>query len=265
MTQFLIRFVIGGLVVSVFAICGDVLRPKSFAGLFGAAPSVALASLGLTFKQNGAQYVAIEARSMMLGATAFLVYVYLVGQVLKRGHAKAFDGVHTGHADMVCPQLYGPMAAPEVCVMQIRFDRRSLKETRAHEYAARFLFGGLCTGVAWLIAKKFGPAIVGLFLAFPAIFLVAVSMIQDHEKRRKAEIGRDGTLRGREAAALDAFGASTGCAVLLAFALWTWRFATRFAYSYVLLTSLALWVLVSWVGYLIQTHWPRDKRTRPLC
>jgi Protein of unknown function (DUF3147) len=43
MTQFLIRFVIGGLVVSVFAICGDVLRPKSFAGLFGAAPSVALA------------------------------------------------------------------------------------------------------------------------------------------------------------------------------------------------------------------------------
>jgi len=47
MTQFLIRFVIGGLVVSVFAICGDVLRPKSFAGLFGAAPSVALASLAL--------------------------------------------------------------------------------------------------------------------------------------------------------------------------------------------------------------------------
>jgi hypothetical protein len=89
MTQFLIRFAIGGLVVSVFAICGDVLRPKSFAGLFGAAPSVALASLGLTFKQNGAQYVAIEARSMMLGAVAFLVYVYLVGQVLKRGHEKA--------------------------------------------------------------------------------------------------------------------------------------------------------------------------------
>lgn len=89
MTQFLIRFAIGGLVVSVFAICGDVLRPKSIAGLFSAAPSVALASLGLTFKQNGAQYVAIEARSMLLGAVAFLAYVYLVGQILQRGQVKA--------------------------------------------------------------------------------------------------------------------------------------------------------------------------------
>lgn len=89
MTPFLIRFVIGGLVVSAFAICGDVLRPKSFAGLFGAAPSVALASLSLAFKQNGPSYVAIEARSMMLGAVAFLAYAYLVGQILKRSQAKA--------------------------------------------------------------------------------------------------------------------------------------------------------------------------------
>jgi len=148
--------------------------------------------------------------------------------------------------------------------MQIRLDLRSLKETRAHEYIARFLFGGLCTGVALIIAKNFGPAIGGLFLAFPAIFPAAASMIQDHEKRSKAEIGHDGTSRGREAAALDAFGAAIGCAGLLVFALWTWRFATKFASSYVLLTSLALWVLVSWVGYLIRTHWPRDKRTQTL-
>jgi hypothetical protein len=146
--------------------------------------------------------------------------------------------------------------------MQIRFDLRSLKETRAHEYAARFLFGGVCTGVAWLIAKKFGPAIGGLFLAFPAIFPAAASMIQDHEKRRKTEVGHDGTSRGREAAALDAFGASIGCVGLLVFALWTWQFATRLASLYVLLTSLSLWILVSVAGYLIRAHWPRGKRTR---
>lgn len=148
--------------------------------------------------------------------------------------------------------------------MQIRFDLRSLKETRAREYAARFLFGGFCTGVAWIIAKKFGPAIGGLFLAFPAIFPAAASMIQDHEKRRKAEIGRDGTSRGREAAALDAFGASVGCAGLFVFALWTWQFATRFAFSYVLPISLFLWMLVSGVGYLIRMHWHQDKRTHTL-
>jgi hypothetical protein len=48
-TQLLIRFLVGGAVVSVFAVLGDVLKPKSFAGLFPAAPSVALATLGLTF------------------------------------------------------------------------------------------------------------------------------------------------------------------------------------------------------------------------
>ena len=48
MIQILIRFLVGGAMVSVFALIGDVLKPKSFAGLFGAAPSVALATLGLT-------------------------------------------------------------------------------------------------------------------------------------------------------------------------------------------------------------------------
>jgi hypothetical protein len=48
MSQILVRFLVGAAVVSVFAIVGDLLKPKSFAGLFGAAPSVALATLGLT-------------------------------------------------------------------------------------------------------------------------------------------------------------------------------------------------------------------------
>ena len=38
MTEYLVRFLIGGIAVSLFAVLGDVLRPKSFAGLFGAAP-----------------------------------------------------------------------------------------------------------------------------------------------------------------------------------------------------------------------------------
>lgn len=45
---------IGGLLVSLFAIVGEVRRSKSFAGLFGAAPSVALATLTLAFSEHGA-------------------------------------------------------------------------------------------------------------------------------------------------------------------------------------------------------------------
>jgi hypothetical protein len=43
MSQIIIRFLVSGIVVSAFALIGDLFKLKSFAGLFGAAPSVALA------------------------------------------------------------------------------------------------------------------------------------------------------------------------------------------------------------------------------
>jgi len=75
--EMLIRFAVGGLVVSVFSALGDVLEPKSFAGLFGAAPSVALATLGLTIATDGAAYAALEGRSMIGGAIAMSAYACL--------------------------------------------------------------------------------------------------------------------------------------------------------------------------------------------
>lgn len=72
--QFVFRFIVGGFIVSVFAVLGDVLKAKSFAGLFAAAPSVALATLGLTIVADGKFYAAQEARSMIAGAAALAVY-----------------------------------------------------------------------------------------------------------------------------------------------------------------------------------------------
>src|SRR5215469_13368272 len=87
--EFAIRFLAGGLIVSLFAMVGDVLRPKSFAGLFGAAPSVALVSLSLAFAKHGSGYVSIEGRSMILGAVAFALYSFLVCQLLMRARLSA--------------------------------------------------------------------------------------------------------------------------------------------------------------------------------
>jgi uncharacterized membrane protein (GlpM family) len=84
-TQLVFRFLIGGIVVSLFATLADVLRPKSFAGLFGAAPSVALATLGLTIATEGNFYAAQESRSMIGGAIAFLVYAGLCSRLLIKG------------------------------------------------------------------------------------------------------------------------------------------------------------------------------------
>jgi hypothetical protein len=84
MLQILIRFLVGGAVVSVFAAMGDVLKPKSFAGLFGAAPSVALATLGLTMASEGASYAATESRSMIVGALALFAYASFVNWMMAR-------------------------------------------------------------------------------------------------------------------------------------------------------------------------------------
>jgi hypothetical protein len=84
-----IRFLTGGLVVSLFAVIGDVLRPKSFAGLFGAAPSIALATLTLAFWEQGGAYVSTDGRSMILGAIALAVYSFLVCRLLMRVRCSA--------------------------------------------------------------------------------------------------------------------------------------------------------------------------------
>lgn len=83
------RFLVGGLVVSLFALIGDVLRPRGFAGLFGAAPSVALATLTLTILTEGKDYAAVEARSMAAGAGAFLLYALACLYLMAKRRLKA--------------------------------------------------------------------------------------------------------------------------------------------------------------------------------
>jgi hypothetical protein len=86
-----VRFVVGGLIVSCFAALGDGLKPKSFAGLFGAAPSVALATLGLTILTDGKLYAATEARSVIAGAAAFCLYATLCSKLMARHRLHALS------------------------------------------------------------------------------------------------------------------------------------------------------------------------------
>ena len=84
MSEAFVRFLIGGLVVSAFAIIGGLFKPTSFGGLFGAAPSVALATLALAISKDGKAYAAHECRSMMAGAVGLCLYSILVSQLLAR-------------------------------------------------------------------------------------------------------------------------------------------------------------------------------------
>ncbi len=87
--ELITRFVVGGLIVSLFAVIAEVCRPKSFAGLFGAAPSIALTTIAIAISQHGKGYAAVEARSMVFGAVAFLLYAAVASFVLMRYKTRA--------------------------------------------------------------------------------------------------------------------------------------------------------------------------------
>jgi hypothetical protein len=78
------KAVMGGALVSVFALLGRVLRPKWFAGLFGAAPSVAIASLTLTVLDKGNHAASIAGAGMCFGAAGFVAFGICVRPMLAR-------------------------------------------------------------------------------------------------------------------------------------------------------------------------------------
>lgn len=92
----------------------------------------------------------------------------------------------------------------------------------------------------------------GLFLAFPAIFPAGATLIEQHEVKRKREMGWDGRRRGREAAALDALGAAFGAAGLAAFAVVLWRSLPGHSSWAAMGLAVAAWVMVSGALWILR-------------
>jgi hypothetical protein len=138
--------------------------------------------------------------------------------------------------------------------MHIKVDLSVLGQTKWYEYAVRFLFGGLITAVAGIIAQKFGPGIGGIFLAFPAIFPASATLIEKHERQKKEKEGLQGTQRGREAASIDAAGSAMGSIGLLAFAFLVWRFAPSHSTLIVLIGASVSWLTVSMLTWHLRKN-----------
>ena len=126
--------------------------------------------------------------------------------------------------------------------MNVHFDLSSLRRTRLSEYALRFLFGGLMTAIAGILAKRYGPVFGGLFLAFPAIFPASATLVEKHVTRKRARAGMRGTARGRQAAALDARGTLMGSVALFGFACTAWKLFPAWSGAAVLFLALAIWL-----------------------
>jgi hypothetical protein len=129
--------------------------------------------------------------------------------------------------------------------LTVSINPSALNRTRWYEFAIRFLTGGLTTALIGVIAKEFGPNVGGLFLAFPSVFIGAVTLVDSHQRKKKQRIGLKGERRGREAAALDAAGAAIGSLGLLAFAIVAWRLLPDQNGWEVLTFAIVAWLAVS--------------------
>jgi len=83
----LVRSLLGGTFVVVFTLVGEWLRPKSFGGLFAAAPSVALASLAITLITTGESSLWHSAAGMVAGAVAMTAACVVAIDAVKRFRA----------------------------------------------------------------------------------------------------------------------------------------------------------------------------------
>lgn len=84
-----IRAVMGGAAVCLFAVVGEMVQPKKFAGIFAAAPAVAVASLAISIATKGAAAGHANALGMVAGAVGMIAYCLVGIFVLRRLHALA--------------------------------------------------------------------------------------------------------------------------------------------------------------------------------
>ncbi len=82
-----VRVVLGGALVAAFAMLGDTLKPKMFAGLFSAAPSVAIIGLLVTGLASGPAKEAKYAAGMIAGAIGLVTYSLLAAILVKHLNA----------------------------------------------------------------------------------------------------------------------------------------------------------------------------------
>jgi hypothetical protein len=135
--------------------------------------------------------------------------------------------------------------------MKIKVNTGAVLQTKWYEYAVRFTIGGGITVAAGFIADRLGPAIGGLFLAFPAIFPASATLIEKHEKQKKERAGFKAGKRGRLAVALDATGAAMGSLGMIAFAVFVWRLLPGHATWFVLTLGILSWIAISAVIWKI--------------
>jgi hypothetical protein len=79
-----IKGLVGGTMVVLFSLAGEAVRPRGLAGIFAAAPSVAIASLAVTVVATGVIAAFNESLGMLAGAAGMVIFCLLGTEAVKR-------------------------------------------------------------------------------------------------------------------------------------------------------------------------------------
>lgn len=112
---------------------------------------------------------------------------------------------------------------------------------RSAELGIRFLFGVLVSLAAALIGLRFGPHAGGLFLAFPAILPAALTLLQRHEGKNRADA--------------NAWGSVAGAAGMVGFAIAAVATFGRVPIAACLLIATAAWVILAAPSWALVHRW----------
>ncbi len=89
----LLKGVAGGALVAAFAVLSEGLEPKRFAGLFSAAPAVAIASLTLVLLDKGGHDARHSSEGMIAGGVGMGAYAAAAVPLLRRRRASGAAGI----------------------------------------------------------------------------------------------------------------------------------------------------------------------------
>jgi hypothetical protein len=116
--------------------------------------------------------------------------------------------------------------------MRVSARLERLRQTKPRDLLLRFVFGGVITVAASLIATRFGPVVGGLFLAFPAILPASLTLLAQHA-------------RNTPPAGADAYGSIFGSVGLLAFAAVIWVLGVVVPAWLVLSLAMLVWIVIA--------------------
>jgi uncharacterized membrane protein (GlpM family) len=86
----------GGSLVVLFALLSEGLSPKRFAGLFSAAPAVAIAGLTIALLDQGAHAAHLNALGMIAGGVGMVAYAAVVVPLLRSMRASSAAAIAMG-------------------------------------------------------------------------------------------------------------------------------------------------------------------------